>query len=142
MLRLALESEPDSVLSEVELEPSGPRYTVETLGVLQKAYPGESLTFIMGLDSLLDLPEWREPERIVSRHEVIVIDRPGFAPQDMDPRWMARIRMVTGNPLAISSSGIRNRVASGLSIRHLVPPRVDAYIAERGLYRRSRNRTG
>lgn len=135
MLQTALEDEPDFALCDIELQRGGPRYTVETLAALARSYPGRGLTFIMGADSLADLPGWRDPERILTEHAVIAVDRPGFDPKGLDPGLVRRVRMVTGNPLAISSTGVRERAAAGLSIRDLVPRGVDAYILEHGLYR-------
>jgi nicotinate-nucleotide adenylyltransferase len=135
MLQAALEDETDFALCDIELQRGGPRYTVDTLDALARSYPGRGLTFIMGADSLADLPGWREPERILAEHTVIAVDRPGFDPGSVDPGIAARVRIVTGNPFAISSTGIRGRAAAGLSIRDLVPCGVDAYIARHGLYR-------
>jgi len=67
----------------------------------------------------------------VNTYHIIAVNRPGEAIAAKD----TRVLEVTGNPFAISSSAIRRRVASGLSIRHLVPPPVAAYIEERDLYR-------
>jgi nicotinate-nucleotide adenylyltransferase len=135
MLQLALEGESEFALCDIELHRDGPRYTVETLDTLARSYPGRRLTFIMGLDSLADLPGWRDPERILESHAVIAVDRPGLDPKAVDPGLAGRVRIVTGNPLAISSTRVRERVAAGRSIRELVPHGVDTYIAEHGLYR-------
>ena len=122
-------------LSEIELRLGGPRYTVETLATLSRESPDSRFVFILGMDSLRDLPGWRDPERILSEHGVIAIDRPGMPPVDLDPLWADRVRPVSGNPFAISSTVIRERVAAGKPIRHLVPREIEAYILERGLYR-------
>jgi nicotinate-nucleotide adenylyltransferase len=135
MLQTALEEEPDFAVCDIELRRGGPRYTVDTLDALARSYPGRRLTFIMGADSLADLPGWRDPERILSEHAVVAVDRPGFDPGALDPGLAGRVRLVTGNPLAISSTGVRTRAAAGLSLRDLVPRGVDAYIARHGLYR-------
>ncbi len=138
MLRLALAGEPGAEISEIELEPGGPRYTADTLDRLAAARPGVELHFILGFDSLRDLPGWRDPEGILARHRVIAVDRPGIDRSALPPDLAARCRLVEGNPFAVSASGIRARAAAGRSIRHLVPPEVERYILAEGLYRRSR----
>ena len=135
MLRAALAGEPAATVSEIELEEDGPRFTVDTLTRLAARWPDAALSFIMGLDSLHDFPGWREPERILSGFRVIAVDRPGVDPATLDPAVTARCLTVTGNPFAISSTGIRSRAARGLSLRHLVPEPVARYIADHGLYR-------
>lgn len=140
MLRAALKDEPGTVVSGIELEEGAPRYSVDTLTRLAERRPDARLTFVMGLDSLHDLPRWREPERILAGWDVIAVDRPGVDPAGLDPAVTARCRVITGNPFAISSTGVRDRVARGLSLRHLVPEAVEAYIAAHGLYRRESTR--
>jgi nicotinate-nucleotide adenylyltransferase len=135
MLRAALVGEERAEVSTLEMEEGGPLYTYETLRRLRNTLPGEEIRFVMGLDSLLELPGWRDPERIVEEFGVIVVDRPGCPlPPPEDP-WLARCRLVEGNPFAVSSSLIRERVADGRSIHHLVPPPVEAHIRAQGLYR-------
>lgn len=134
LLELALSSEPKTEISRIELEPGGPRYTVATLDALRKLHSEAELAFILGLDNLRDLHQWREPARILDDYEVIAVDRPGLDRETVDPSVRERCRLVGGNPFAISSSAIRNRAARGLSIRHLVPPAVEVYITSRRLY--------
>jgi nicotinate-nucleotide adenylyltransferase len=153
MLRAALLAEPDSECSEVELGPHAPRFTADTLDTLQELHPAAELHFILGMDSLLDLPAWKDPERILGRHKVIAVDRPGLpegagfglrpGPGDETatggetplPDILSRCRLVGDNPFAISATLIRRRVEAGLSIRHLVPAPVESYILTQGLYR-------
>lgn len=135
MLRAALDAEPESGVSEVELAPGGPRYTVDTLAALRTVYPGAALAFILGMDSLRDLPGWREPGRILAEAELIAVDRPGMAVPEIPSPWEGRVRLVTGNPFAVSSTDVRRRAAAGLSLRHLVTAGVEAYILDHGLYR-------
>ncbi len=134
MIELALADEPHTAISTIELAEGGPRYTAVTLEALQEQHPQARLHFIMGLDSLIELPGWRDPDRLLDRFSVIAVDRPGCA-VDAVPRGVtARARVVTGNPLAISASAIRERVSRDLSIRHLVPASVADYIGSRSLY--------
>jgi len=137
MLRAALREEPGTAVSEVELQTGASSYTADTLDRIQEEYPGARLYFIMGMDSLQDLPGWHEPERILSRHRVIAVDRPGYDPGEVDPELASRCRLVRGNPLAIAATAVRARLGEGRSVRHLVPRAVERYIHEHGLYARA-----
>jgi nicotinate-nucleotide adenylyltransferase len=135
MLETALADEPGCEVSAIEMEPGGPRFTVDTLGRLSGERPGSALLFVMGMDSLHELAGWREPVRILQEFGVVAVDRPGAEPPRLDPGWESHCLLVRGNPFAISSTQVRRRVAAGLSIRHLVPDRVADYIRDQGLYR-------
>lgn len=80
MLALATIDYPRIVLSSIELESPDRPYTIETLGKLQKRYPGCQLFFVMGADSFKDVTSWREYRRILTEYRVIVAVRPGSAP--------------------------------------------------------------
>jgi len=134
MLEQALASEPHTSLCNLEITAGGSRYTVDTLDRLKREQPDWELNFILGMDSLAELSTWKDPERLVSTYRVIAVNRPGGA-VEIPAVWQNRVLVVAGNPFAISSSAIRERVAAGRSIRHLVPGPVAAYIAEHRLYR-------
>jgi nicotinate-nucleotide adenylyltransferase len=105
------------------------------MDLLKEQHPGWKLSFLLGMDSLADFDSWREPDRLVKEYGLIAVNRPGLVRAAVDPRWQGRVTLIDGNPFAISSSAIRERVSKGLAIRHLVPAPVEAVIAERGLYR-------
>ena len=134
MLALALADEPHTEVCDLELTPGGPRYTIDTLDALAAMHPDWELWFILGLDSLNELSTWKDPERLLDRYRVIAVNRPGENASAPVP-WEGRVLRVNGNPFAIASRAIRERVARGQSIQHLVPPAVAAYIAEHHLYR-------
>jgi nicotinate-nucleotide adenylyltransferase len=102
--------------------------------------PDARLVFLMGEDSLRDLPTWRRPEEIARLAEFGVATRPGvaFDPEAICaqvPAACERISVVETVQLSISSSDIRRRVRAGAPIRHQVPRAVEDFIAERRLYR-------
>lgn len=134
MLERALADEPGTSVCDLELNPGGPRYTVDTLDALAAMHPDWELWFVLGMDSLNELSTWRDPDRLLSRYRVIAVNRPGEISSATLP-WEHRVLRVSGNPFALSSRAIRDRIARGQSIRHLVPSAVAAYIAEHHLYR-------
>ncbi len=143
MTRLAIEGDPAFELTAIEMERTGPSYTIDSVTELERVYGPESQLFlIMAADSLAQIDTWREPDRLLERIEWVVGPRPGSPMPDvaaLTERFgahAARIHLLNGPALDVSSSEIRRRVASGETIRYLVPRRVDELIAVRGLYRR------
>ena len=154
MLRLALAGRPDCEILEVELERAGPSYSVDTLEWLRARHPAEELWFIVGADALAQLEAWRAPERLFELASFAAAQRPG-SPVELAELLPARLardfrrvdarswRHASGNallalafePLDVSASEIRARVARGESIDSWVTPQVAAYIAEHQLYR-------
>ena len=136
---LAAAAEPGLEASRAELDRAGPSFTVDTLEALHAASPGDELTFIVGGDQALGLPDWREPERVLSLARVAVAARSGSTRDQVLDRCAAldttRLDFFTMPRLDLSSSDIRARVAAGRPIRHLVPAAVAERVAEQGLYR-------
>ncbi|MEA2123736.1 MAG: nicotinate-nucleotide adenylyltransferase [Solirubrobacteraceae bacterium] len=141
LCELAVKSEPGLDLLRDETRRAGPSYTVDTLRALHEASPGDELTFIVGGDQALGLPDWREPETVLSFARVAVAQRGDTSREAVLERCAGltgasqRLIFFDMPRLDISSSGLRARVASGRPIRHLVPAAVAERIAELDLYR-------
>jgi nicotinate-nucleotide adenylyltransferase len=143
MVELAIAGHAAFAASGIELERSGPSYSVETLADLARQNAGAELFFLMGSDSLNDLPLWYQPRRIASLATLVVATRPEATPPDLD-----RLGGVLGDDVAeqitrhmveiplvkISSSDIRRRVRAGQTIRFMVPRAVECYIETHELY--------
>lgn len=145
MVDLAIDGNARFALSDVELKREGPSYTADTVSLLRQQW-GESVTmvFIMGWDMLTYLPQWRQPERVIATLDgIAATHRPGFTadPQDVArltqllPGLRDKLTIVPVPEVEVSSSAIRQRVASGVPIRYLVSDSVRSFIEERGLYR-------
>jgi nicotinate-nucleotide adenylyltransferase len=141
LCRLAVAGEPGLEVSAIEADRPGPSYTVDTLRSLHDESPGDDLTFIVGGDMAHALPEWHQPEAILSLARLGVAEREDVRRQDV----LERLAGLRGVPeqiaffdmprLDLSSSMLRRRVAAGRPIRHLVPDAVADRIASLGLYR-------
>lgn len=143
MTRLAIAGNPLLELCPIEMERPGPSYTIDSVDELERLYPGDTtLYLVMAADSLAQIDAWREPDRLLDRIEWIVGPRPGDPLPDREAlvarfgHGASRIHLLEGPSLDVSSSGLRQRVADGHSIRYLVPRGVEELITERGLYRR------
>jgi nicotinate-nucleotide adenylyltransferase len=138
MLRLAIEGNDAFAISDIELHREGPTYTADTLEALAGERLDDAFWFILGADALADLPNWREPERIVKHAMLAVARRDGREVDAAElniPALAGRLQLFTCPRLAISSTEIRGRVVAGRSIRYLVPDAVAAYIEQHNLYR-------
>ena len=141
MVKLAISGNPRYKISRVDLQREGPSYTVDTLSDLRrKLGAAAELYFILGMDAIEDLPEWREPERIVQMCRLVVAKRPGVDIMDLKalearlPGISGRVVVIDNDLYDINSTGIRRLVAAGRSIDGLVPDAVARYILENGLY--------
>ena len=144
MVRLAIADNPSFGLSRVDVDRPGPSYTADTIDLLagEALERGDSpdLTLIMSAETLAGLPSWHEPERLLGACRVAVVPREGYPAPERG--WLAaqfpgfedRFDFLEGPRLGISSTGIRERVAAGRSIRYLVPEAVERHIADHGLY--------
>ncbi|MFN0088164.1 MAG: nicotinate-nucleotide adenylyltransferase [Blastocatellia bacterium] len=158
MLVLGTSDRPRFFVSTTELEAPERPYTIETLGRLQSEYADARLFFIMGADSFRDITMWREHERILTEYDCIVGMRPGVAHEDAAAHLArpARERVTDLRPrrnpseamlaapavyltdyvaIDLSSTDLRDAVARGESIHHLVPAPVADYIEKYRLYR-------
>jgi len=141
MLRLALADKPQFNLSTMEIERAGPSYTVDTITELQGQLKAEDeLFFILGWGSLVELPQWRDVPRLIQLCYFVAVPRPGVTRPNLKtleasiPGVSQRVMLMDKPYIDISASDIRDRVARGLSVRHLVPEPVNRYIKEHGLY--------
>lgn len=142
MLRLAFGGGEDFSVSAVELEREGVSYTYLTMRALQAQFgPSARLFFITGTDSLLKLDSWRNSGELLSSYSFIVGSRPGYRKdeliakaEELKENYGADILMIENDLFDISSTEIRERIAAGRPIHGMVPPAVEAYIRERGLY--------
>jgi nicotinate-nucleotide adenylyltransferase len=140
MVRRALEGGAAFEVSLCEVERAGPSYTVETLEILLGQVPAHELVFLLGTDALEDLPNWHEPQRVIELALIGAAARGGVqkAGEELErllPGLGARAVWFDMPRLDISATDLRRRAAKGRSLRYLVPPAVEAYIAQHGLYR-------
>lgn len=142
MLELAIAGHEAFRVNRLELARQGPSYTVETLQQLHAEESSRELFFLIGADSLVDLPMWREPRQIADLATLVVVNRGGLPTPDLAPlvpvlgeAAIARVQVVSIPALDISSRDLRRRVRKGRSVRYLTPRAVECYIATHGLYR-------
>ena len=129
MLRAGIENEPRFAVDTMEIERPSPSYAVETVELLRQRDPSARFIYLIGEDNVPRLPTWHRFAELETMVEFVVLDRSGLKTEHPYPALRRH--------LDISATDIRNRVASGRSIRYLVPPAVEVIIRERQLYRES-----
>jgi nicotinate-nucleotide adenylyltransferase len=117
-----------------------PNYTVDALAGLKQAMPGAEVFNLVGADSLLSLPRWREPDRLLELAEWIVVSRPRFplgemASLGLTPEQRARIHLLESVHEDISATDLRQRLHDGDRCSDLVLSAVAEYIFAHRLYR-------
>ncbi len=157
MVRLAIRTNPSFSASDIELKRRGKSYSVDTIRYFKEIHSGP-LLFVLGGDAFFEIETWKHFQELFSLCHFVVMTRPGSQergdcltlPESLVPffkfdasadAWVH----VSGNRLYlkeitfldISSTRIRESIEKGASVRYLVPEGVEAYIRERGLYRKS-----
>ena len=142
MVRLAIADRPQFALSTVEVDRPGPSYTAETLELLRRQLGAEArIFFLLGSDGLPDLPEWREPRRLIQLCRLAVFARPGRPVPSLEsletaiPGLSENVVFVEVPQVDVSATQIRRQVAEGVSVRDWLPPMVEDYILTHGMYR-------
>lgn len=135
MTRLAAQGNPRFEVSDFEVSKDEASFTIETVRHFSsKLGKDAELFLIVGADSVLEMWTWKNPAELLSESKPIVVSRPGFDLGNMEPWLRDRVLLVEGVLVGVSSTDIRARVASGRSIRYLVPPPVLSYIVQNKLY--------
>jgi nicotinate-nucleotide adenylyltransferase len=141
MVRLAIADKPYFKLSTMEVERAGPSYSVDTIAELEgKIGAGDKLFFILGWDNLVQLPQWHEPYRLIKMCQLVAVPRVGYPTPDLNPLesavpGLSQHTILLETPrIDISASKVRNLIAQGLSMHHLVPEAVERYIQQHKLY--------
>ena len=155
MVRLAIRGNPFFRVSAIEIARGGPSFSVDTVRALRRRMPAARVAFILGLDAFAEIGTWRDYLSLFALCDMVVTSRPGAADVALDRvlpvaarsdfcyrRRTNSLEHTTGHtivfqrltPIAISASLVRARLAAHHSIRYLVPPAVERYIARHGLY--------
>jgi nicotinate-nucleotide adenylyltransferase len=143
MLNLAIAGNSAFKVEEIERDRPGPSYTADTLDGLRRQYPREDWRLLIGSDTLMDLPNWHEPARVIQQASLLVMVRTGHpVPTEQALRTVfsetqlptLRLRVVQAPQIDISSSDLRRRTSEGRSLRYQVPRAVECYILNKNLY--------
>ena len=139
MLERAIAQDGRFKLSRADVDRPGPHYAVDMVSIIQSQYPQAEMVFVMGADSLRDLPTWHCPQELIKLCKLAVMPRPEVhvdlpALEAVLPGVSAQIVTIDAPLIEISSTEIVERLRDGKSVRYLVPPPVLDYISAKHVY--------
>ncbi len=142
MTVMATYSNPHFYVSSIEIERPGLSYAIDTVLELIKQYGvNTEFYFIVGSDTVPELPSWKDIDRLLEVCHFIAANRPGsvYTLDDIiksfGEQGYNRIHSLPTPELEISSTDIRKKVRQGRSIKYIVPESVENYICKENLYK-------
>lgn len=134
LLKLAIQGNEHFVASDIEFSLPKPSYSIHTLELLARKYPNTEFALIMGSDNLHIFEKWKDYQKIIDKHKVLIYDRnkPAAVAAVQHPNLL----FIEAPYLNISSTLIRKLLLEKKSIRYLVPEKVAAYIKSHDLFRK------
>ena len=138
MIERAIDGNPRMAVTDIEKSLPTPTRTANTIAELAKTDKRARLPFLIGTDALRDLPGWARPQELIDKLTFIVASRngdriPASLKVDGERQKLSRKRLDV-TEMGLSSTLVRNRVAAGESVTDMVPPDVDSFIRNKGLY--------
>lgn len=133
MTALAIEADSRFTLSLMEVNRTGPSYTMDTFNELRRSLVDTQIYFIVGSDAIKSVASWHQGQTLIDQAHFLVMARGGhqLSRDDIPVRHSTVIDMPQ---VEISSSDIRSRVGMGRSVRYMVPEAVHTYIVKHQLY--------
>ncbi|TMN21020.1 nicotinate-nucleotide adenylyltransferase [Lentibacillus cibarius] len=116
-------------VNTIEMSRSGKSYTYDTIKLLMDEHPDISFYFIIGADMVEYLPHWKQIDELMEMIQFVGVKRKGFRLESDYPIIEIDIPLID-----ISSTDVKKRLASGRSIKYLVPESVETFIKENHLY--------
>ena len=134
MVRLATDGRRRFRVSPVELSRRGPSFTFDTVRAMRRHHSGRELVFIVGADTVREIPTWHRWRDLLKEVPFVVVTRPGYRLRPLRG-FESRFILVPVRGLRLSSSWLRDRLRHGRPVARALAPRVRAYIRRAGLYR-------
>ena len=141
MLHLVTDQEPKFFINRVDLDRDAPHYAADTVELIKKQNPADQIVYLIGEDSLRDLPSWKDPDRFLAIIDLLAVaPRPGIKTdlanlEEKLPGLVDKVHLLEGVNLEISSSQIRSRVKMNKPYKHLLPDIISKYLEKNNLYK-------
>jgi len=134
MTVIATASNPRFTVSRVDVDRTGPTYTIDTLRDIREQRPDADLFFISGADAVAQIVQWKDKDELWELAHFVAVSRPGHS---LSIRGLPEhgVSSLEVPALAISSTDCRARVDRGHPVWYLVPDGVVQYISKHHLYR-------
>ena len=134
MTVIATAANPRFTVSRVDIDRSGPTYTIDTLRDIRLLHPDADLFFISGADAIAQILDWKNVDELWSLAHFVAVSRPGHE-LVISALPAQEVSSLEVPALAISSTDCRSRVSRGFPVWYLVPDGVVQYISKHHLYR-------
>jgi nicotinate-nucleotide adenylyltransferase len=141
LVKAAISGNAAFVLSLVDVERPGPHYAVDTLPLLRSQFPASEIFYLIGGDSLRDLPKWKEPQRLIQTMDQLAVVRRPRVRYDLTnleiqiPGIRNKLVFVNAPLIDISATLVRQRIHENGAFRYFLPPAVYNLVVELNLYR-------
>ncbi|HCO66817.1 MAG TPA: nicotinic acid mononucleotide adenylyltransferase [Dysgonomonas sp.] len=133
MTELALKDYPKVKLSNIEFSLPRPSYTINTLEELEKKYPEDTFSLIIGADNWERFDQWKDSEDILANYKIYVYPRYGYS-VSRENRLKKSVEILNSPIVEISSTFIREGIKEGHDLKAFMPEVVYKYIKEHNLY--------
>jgi nicotinate-nucleotide adenylyltransferase len=138
----------DAVASEevldIAVRRGGVSYTADVMDALRAEHPDRELAVLVGADAARTVNRWHRAADLLRAEHFVIVNRTG--PPPLDAGEVAslgyadgRTTLVTIDSPDISASEVRERIATGGSLRGLVPDVVASLITAKDMYRQNRD---
>jgi len=139
MSYLATDSNPYFEVSKIEINRSGPSYTIDTIKEFRNIYGWDAkIFFITGADAFLEIETWYKKDELLNICQFVAATRPGYDLNKLHQNFKKVLQIMEIPLLAISSTDIRYRIRNNLSIKYIVLEEVQDYIYQHKLYLRKK----
>lgn len=142
LVKKAIEHEPHFEISDYEINKKGNSYSYETVELFSKLECNTEWYFLIGVDSLMDLDNWKNVDRILNSCKLVVYNRAGFTMEKIlkqknyiEERFNKKIIFLNMPIIDISSTNIRNNIKEGKNVNYLLPCGVDGIVDRLQLYK-------
>jgi len=136
VVEAAVEGVPGLEVSRMEIDRGGPSYTIDTVRALTELHPDICFHLVVGADVASELDSWHDADILATLIRLVIVDRGGVAPTPDPAGW--RVDRLRIPAIEVSSSELRDRLATGRTVEYLIPDRAIRCISRRGLYAGSR----
>jgi len=145
MVKLAIQDNPNFLVSDMEVLNPEVSYSVDTMTMLKMEHPNIEFYFIAGTDSVLNVGKWKNPHELMKLCNFVCVNRPGYTDdiqteiEKLTDEFGGKIYSVNGPRLFVSSTMVRRRVNEHRTIKYLIPEKVLEYIEKNKLYLEDNN---
>ncbi len=134
MVKIAIEDNPFFEISDIEIKKKEPSYTYVTVIRMKKIYPDYKIFFIIGQDSLFELPQWYKAKELIKEITFLVAKRYSNFNYRKEKNFPVNFEIIHSPIIGISSTYIRTCIKAGKSVKYLLPEKVYDYIQKEKIY--------